>query len=470
MKPPAPPATEKKPVKGKVGIVVSGSVGADFLPDAISKALQVKGITGAVVSTVGDNGVLPYAVMNMTKTCDVVIGTCCIVADASGGAAASLNSSLMQIGLNGKVPIIPAIVSQSSLLEVKATLPFFAEEWANAVVGILGLKTGLVSTPAPVHEIKEKPVLTPELDNVDTLMDVFRETLKSRGARGIAGLSRKFKIADDDNSGSIDFNEFKKCISEHALNWQPAQLKAVFDKFDDDKSGSISFDEFLIGVRGALNERRKQLVLLAFDILDADKSGVVELNDIQAKYDASKHPDVKTGKRTSAEVLSEFLDTFDTEEKDGKVTPSEFCKYYSNVSSSIDDDDYFELMIRNAWHISGGEGWCANSSNRRVLVTHTDGRQTVQEIKNDLGIKGDDKEAMLKNLQDQGIDDIVSIEVAGQSSAAPAAAAAAAAAPASPAKAKAAHGDVAGYKNPNSGGEQAVPRRRVGGQSSIVIG
>ncbi len=38
-------------------------------------------------------------------------------------------------------------------------------------------------------------------------------------------------------------------------------------------------------------------------------------------------------------------------------------------------------MIRNAWRISGGEGWCANSSCRRVLVTHNDGRQTVQEIK-----------------------------------------------------------------------------------------
>jgi calcyphosin len=60
------------------------------------------------------------------------------------------------------------------------------------------------------------------------------------------------------------------------------------------------------------------------------------------------------GKRSAESVLREFLDTFDTEEKDGKVTPKEFCKYYSSVSASIDDDDYFELMIRNAWHISGG--------------------------------------------------------------------------------------------------------------------
>lgn len=77
----------------------------------------------------------------------------------------------------------------------------------------------------------------------------------------------------------------------------------------------------------------------------------------------------------------EFLDTFDSIDKDGKVSPAEFIKYYGNVSSSIDNDDYFELMIRNAWHISGGEGWCANSSCRRVLATHKNGKQTVEEIK-----------------------------------------------------------------------------------------
>ena len=30
--------------------------------------------------------------------------------------------------------------------------------------------------------------------------------------------------------------------------------------------------------------------------------------------------------------------------------------YYANISASVDDDDNFELIIRNAWHISGGKG------------------------------------------------------------------------------------------------------------------
>jgi hypothetical protein len=31
----------------------------------------------------------------------------------------------------------------------------------------------------------------------------------------------------------------------------------------------------------------------------------------------------------------------------------EFVDYYGNISASIDDDDYFLLMIKNAWNISG---------------------------------------------------------------------------------------------------------------------
>merc|ERR1712185_637443 len=108
---------------------------------------------------------------------------------------------------------------------------------------------------------------------------------------------------------------------------------------------------------------------------------------------------------TRRQVMKEFLETFDVGgEVDGKVTRDEFANYYTNVGASIDSDDYFELMIRNAWHISGGEGWCANSANRRVLVTRADGSQSVEEIKDDLGLKADDKAGMMARLKAQGID------------------------------------------------------------------
>ena len=55
------------------------------------------------------------------------------------------------------------------------------------------------------------------------------------------------------------------------------------------------------------------------------------------------------------------------------MTIEEFEDYYKDISASIDDDDYFELMIRNAWHIDGGEGWCENTTIKRVLRENPDG-------------------------------------------------------------------------------------------------
>jgi len=59
-------------------------------------------------------------------------------------------------------------------------------------------------------------------------------------------------------------------------------------------------------------------------------------------------------------VLIEFLETFEVHhnvrnnnKSDGKVTKDEWIEYYSNVSSSIDTDEYFTVMMNNAWNLDG---------------------------------------------------------------------------------------------------------------------
>jgi len=90
--------------------------------------------------------------------------------------------------------------------------------------------------------------------------------------------------------------------------------------------------------------------------LDKNADGQIDINDIKGVYNAQHHPDVKEGKKTEDEVLGEFLETFETHHStftggsnDQIVTPAEWLEYYTNVSSSIDRDDYFELMMNNAW-------------------------------------------------------------------------------------------------------------------------
>lgn len=72
----------------------------------------------------------------------------------------------------------------------------------------------------------------------------------------------------------------------------------MFNAFDANRDGSISYDEFLRVIRGPLNNTRKNLVEKAYRILDKDGSGVVDINDIKGVYNASKHPDVVSGKKT----------------------------------------------------------------------------------------------------------------------------------------------------------------------------
>jgi hypothetical protein len=78
------------------------------------------------------------------------------------------------------------------------------------------------------------------------------------------------------------------------------------------------------------------------------------------------------------------MGVWETHKKDGIVTREEFIDYYKDISAGIDDDDYFELMIRNAWHIAGGEGQMANTTIQRVLKTNPDGSQEVVMVENDM--------------------------------------------------------------------------------------
>lgn len=120
-------------------------------------------------------------------------------------------------------------------------------------------------------------------------------------------------------------------------------------------------------VVGEMTPLRKALVKRAFDKLDRNGNGIIEVDDIKAVYNAKHHPEVRAGKKTEEEVLAEFLDTFELhyslkhpQEKDKKINLREFNEYYNNVSASIDNDQYFELMITNAWNLNNANyqrGW-----------------------------------------------------------------------------------------------------------------
>jgi Ca2+-binding EF-hand superfamily protein len=246
----------------------------------------------------------------------------------------------------------------------------------------------------------------------------MREVLcyRAGGFPSLAAIGRQFNIIDRDNSGELSKEEFGIMLSTfftyYGITWTRKEKESLTMFFDKDGSGRISYDEYLAAVRGEMNEFREEWVKQAFDVLDTKRQGFISVNDMMSRYDISQNPAVKSGKIKPAEAQQEFLNNYDLN-KDGTITFDEFLKVYQLISASIDSDDYFELMMRNAWHISGGQGWSENTANRRVLVQYTDGRQSVEEIQQDLGLDIYDQAAVVARLNRQGIKNIAKIEVLG---------------------------------------------------------
>ncbi|KAM4753964.1 calcyphosin-like protein [Cyanocitta cristata] len=174
----------------------------------------------------------------------------------------------------------------------------------------------------------------------------------AKGSAGIKGLGKAFKIFDDNNSRTLDFNEFLRGLHDYAVMISKEEAQELFQKFDKDGSGTIDFDEFLNTLRPPMSNARKEVIMQAFRKLDKTGDGVITIEDLREVYNVKYHPKYQNGDWTEDQVFRAFLDNFDSPyEKDGRVTTQEFMNYYAGVSASIDTDIYFIIMMKNAWKL-----------------------------------------------------------------------------------------------------------------------
>ncbi len=133
-----------------------------------------------------------------------------------------------------------------------------------------------------------------------------------------------------------------------------------------------------------MNARRAKMVERIFKRFDRDGSGVINLGDIVQIFDVSMNPDFVEMRKTKDQILNELLMNFEGAKGngDGTVTFQEFFDYYSDLSMSVPNDEYFVRMLESAWQLPEVENDPVGEASIKMLIKEV--RSRVLELaKND---------------------------------------------------------------------------------------
>lgn len=112
-------------------------------------------------------------------------------------------------------------------------------------------------------------------------IDKLRLLCLARGASGILGMGRAFRVMDDDGSKTLSLDEFATGIRDAGLNVDDEEAQEIFNQFDTDGSGTLNMDEFIMALRPNMSESRKKIVEQAFSKLDKTGDGFITIDDLK---------------------------------------------------------------------------------------------------------------------------------------------------------------------------------------------
>jgi len=85
-------------------------------------------------------------------------------------------------------------------------------------------------------------------------------------------------------------------------------------------------------------------------MLDADNSGKLSLAELRRGYSACKHPEVAARRVSEEDETQRFLATFQAGGREGDIALQDWIAYYADVSSTMEDDNYFCTVLWNSWN------------------------------------------------------------------------------------------------------------------------
>jgi len=110
-----------------------------------------------------------------------------------------------------------------------------------------------------IKGIQRKTDPTQLLKKQNEILEIFRRSLALRGAYGIVGIARCFRVMDNNLDKTISIVEFQQACKDFKIQLTADDIIFIFNQFDWNKDGRLDYDEFLRGVRGEMNAQWRTL-------------------------------------------------------------------------------------------------------------------------------------------------------------------------------------------------------------------
>ncbi|CAM9380713.1 unnamed protein product, partial [Ectocarpus sp. 12 AP-2014] len=234
----------------------------------------------------------------------------------------------------------------------------------------------------------------------------LRSQILTNGLPGVAAFCRGVRKAARGSNGGVEEitqGAFRAAASSAGAALTASEMSQAFRHLDRRGVGKICVADALRAVRGEVSKRRAQVIDEVFDSLlfrlggdsdagDGQHSHTLEPVTVARLYRAEAHPDVVSGVRTQAEVLSEFLEAFEAGggEIDGRVTRGEWREHHLQVSATMADDDLFCEHMKCVWGYGNKEKNILEAShvNNHDLTASTNSNNCNTAIRGPNGAHG----------------------------------------------------------------------------------
>ena len=209
----------------------------------------------------------------------------------------------------------------------------------------------------------------------------------SKGPNYIFSYLRKLSLYDFSHSGNVSFDNFVYISRPFNRIISEEELTLIFNYFDKEKKGAIDYHELLKDISGNFSQNKEIIIRKVFESFNKDSSGNVDLNKIKILFNATRHPDVLSGKKNRAEVYGEFLENLETykdylENMRGSYITvfsfDDFLNFCGILATGLDNDKMFEMMICNCWNMEN-IGLNSNKNSEGNLMARA-GSQIINNI------------------------------------------------------------------------------------------